>query len=173
MHHRNRRVTVAIFVFGFLLLAGSAFAGASSQSSVPSILAQSEPTKPTPTPKPGSVKWAFYVTYSASSWASLQANVKSLTHVSPYIFYAGKEGEITGKDQAQVSALLRQNKVKNVPMVKNSAVNDEWAGVMSDTAKLDGMVDQLEALVDAHNYDGITIDFEGLNPTDRPYLTDF
>jgi spore germination protein YaaH len=103
----------------------------------------------------------------------LQANVKSLTHVSPYIFYADKEGTITGRDQAQVSALLRQHKVKNVPMVKNTAVNDEWAVVMSDTAKLDGMVDQLDALVEAHNYDGITIDFEGLNPGDRPYLTDF
>jgi spore germination protein len=134
------------------------------------------PTKPLPTPtatKPGSIKWAFYVVYNVNSWVSLQANVKSLTHVSPYYFYAGKDGQISGSDQAQASSLLRQNKVKIVPMVKNTIEYNDWTAVMSDTEKLDSMVDQLDRLVDRHNYDGITIDFEGLNATDRPYLTDF
>ena len=86
---------------------------------------------------------------------------------------AGADGVITGKDGAQASALLRANKVKSLPMVKNTIEYNDWTTVMTDTAKQEFMVEQLDALVTQHNYDGITIDFEGLNATDRPYLTAF
>ncbi|HUP28033.1 MAG TPA: glycosyl hydrolase family 18 protein [Chloroflexia bacterium] len=119
------------------------------------------------------VRWGFYINYNPNSWDSLQANAKNLNYVSPWFFYVNKEGQVTGNNEARVTTLLKQAGVKNLPMVQNSAQYNDFTPALSDPGKQASLVDQLERLVEANGYDGITIDFEGVNATDRPALTAF
>jgi spore germination protein YaaH len=119
------------------------------------------------------VRWGFYVTYNPNSWASLQANAKHLNYVSPWFYNVSKEGLVTGRDQPHVTYLLRSMKIKNLPMVQNSAQYNDFSALLSDEARRATIITSIETLIAAYNYDGITIDFEGINPTDRPLLTTF
>ena len=119
------------------------------------------------------VRWGFYITYNPNSWTSLQANAKNLNYVSPWFYYVNKEGQVTGKDDPKVSRLLREVGAKNLPMVQNSAQYNDFTSVLTDTNKQVAIIDQLDALVTANGYDGITIDFEWVNAADKGMLTTF
>src|SRR3954452_22714725 len=109
------------------------------------------------------VRWGFYVTYNPNSWTSLQANAGYLNYVSPWFYYLDAAGQVTGKDQPQVGALLRQVGARSLPMLKNDATYNNFTPIITDTVKQDAIVSQIDAIIGANGYDGITIDFEGLN----------
>lgn len=122
----------------------------------------------------GTVRWGYYVTYAADSLTSAKANVDNLTHVSPYFYTVRPDGTInTRAEQESVTALLRARGVKIVPMIKNDATYDAFRAMLDTPEKRARLVDAIVALVQSKNYDGIHIDFEGLNGADRPILTDF
>jgi spore germination protein len=160
MHLRIRNVVYSLTLLAMLLLMGHG-GGLSQAADAPVV------------PMASGIRWGFYVTYSANSWASLQANVKNLNHVSPWLYYLNKEGKVTGKDDARVSSLLREVKVRNLPMIKNDATYNDFSEVMTNTNKMLAIVDQLDNIVTENHYDGITIDFEGLNPFDKQPLSNF
>lgn len=118
------------------------------------------------------VRWGFYVTYNPNSLQSLQANVGKLTHVSPWFFNLNPDGRISGTDQANVSNLIQSAGAKNLPMLKNtSAEYDVFSTLVNQPDKIDYIVDQIDTLVSNNGYDGITLDFEALNPADKTNLT--
>jgi spore germination protein YaaH len=118
------------------------------------------------------IRWGFYITYNPNSLQSLQANVRNLTHVSPWFFNLKADGTITGNDQPNVSSLIKDNGVKELPMIKNtSAEYNDFSVLVSDPTKVDAIVDQIDAIVTNNAYDGITLDFEALNPSDKTNLT--
>ncbi|MFL5733798.1 MAG: glycosyl hydrolase family 18 protein [Chloroflexia bacterium] len=119
------------------------------------------------------VRWGFYVTYNPNSWTSLQANAGYLNYVSPWFYYLDAAGQVTGKDQPQVGALLRQVGARSLPMLKNDATYNNFTPIITDTVKQDAIVSQIDAIIGANGYDGITIDFEGLNGVDKDSLTAF
>jgi spore germination protein YaaH len=119
------------------------------------------------------VRWAFYVTHNPNSMVSLQANVQNLNYVSPWFYTVNMTGTVAGRDRADASTLIRNAGAKNLPMVQNTAQYNAFSPVLTDTLKQDSLVNQIDDIVAANNYDGITIDFEGLNPSDRPHLTAF
>ncbi|MGN6810285.1 MAG: glycosyl hydrolase family 18 protein [Thermomicrobiales bacterium] len=120
------------------------------------------------------VRWGYYVTYAADSLVSLKANVDSLTHVSPYYYALKTDSTIdTKNEQPATTALLRDHHVKVVPMIKNGPTYNDFHNLIDTPQEQDRLVAALVALVTSKGYDGINIDFEGLNPTDRPLLTDF
>ena len=119
------------------------------------------------------VRWGFYVTYNPNSFTSLQANVQNLNYVSPWFYTVNMTGTVTGKDQAAASALIKQVGAKSLPMLQNTAQYNDFSSVLSDTVKRDTVIAQIDTIVTVNNYDGITIDFEGLNATDKPHLTTF
>ncbi|HYP19736.1 MAG TPA: glycosyl hydrolase family 18 protein [Chloroflexia bacterium] len=119
------------------------------------------------------VRWAFYVTYNPNSLVSLQANVHNLNYVSPWFYTVNMTGTVGGKDQAAASALIRNAGAKTLPMLQNTAQYNAFSPVLTDTLKQQSLVNQIDSIVTANNYDGITIDFEGLNPSDKPHLTAF
>ncbi|MDQ6693202.1 MAG: glycosyl hydrolase family 18 protein [Chloroflexota bacterium] len=162
----NRRIAVP-FTSLLLMVAGlAAFAVVSTSTT---MSAASAPPKPAEFP----VRWGFYVTYNPNSLVSLQANIKSLNYVSPWFYYLNAAGQVTGDAQSQVNTLLRRNGVKSLPMIKNTPQYNDFTSVLSDTTKQLSVIDQIDNLVSANSYDGITIDFEGLNPADGPLLTQF
>jgi spore germination protein YaaH len=119
------------------------------------------------------VRWAFYVTYNPNSWESLKVSAKHLNYVSPWFFYVNKEGQVTGNAQPHVNKLLKEVGAKNLPMVQNVPQYNEFSAILTDTNKQIAIVDQLDALVTQGGYDGITIDFEGINASDKDNLTGF
>ncbi len=119
------------------------------------------------------VRWGFYITYNPNSWASLQVNARYLNYVSPWFYGLNADGQVTGRDQPQVGSLLRQVGAKSLPMIKNTPQYNDFTAVLTDTNKQADIINQIDALVASNRYDGITIDFEGLNPTDKPMLTAF
>ncbi|MEO8287802.1 MAG: glycosyl hydrolase family 18 protein [Chloroflexota bacterium] len=120
------------------------------------------------------VRWGFYVTYNANSLQSLQANARNLNYVSPWFFNLNANGQVTGNDQPNVSQIIKSAGAKNLPMLKNSsAENDVFSALIGDDAKVASIVDAIDALITANGYDGITIDFEAINPADKTRLTIF
>ncbi|MDQ5824135.1 MAG: glycosyl hydrolase family 18 protein [Chloroflexota bacterium] len=119
------------------------------------------------------VRWAFYVTHNPNSLVSLRANVQHLNYVSPFYYTVNMTGTVAGRDRADASTLIRNAGAKSLPMVQNTAQYNAFSPVLSDTLKRDFLVEQIDTIVTANNYDGITIDFEGLNPTDKQHLTAF
>jgi spore germination protein len=122
----------------------------------------------------GTIRWGYYVTYSADSLASLKANVASLTHVSPYYYSLKVDGTIDARaEQPTTTAFLRANGVKILPMISTSAQHDAFHALLDTAEEQDRLVSAIVGLVSGKEYDGIQIDFEGLNPTDRALLADF
>ena len=118
------------------------------------------------------VRWAFYVTYNPNSLVSLSANARHLTHVSPWYYNLGADGRVTGNDRPDVGQIIRSAGAKSLPMIKNSTAEyNAFTALVSDPAKVDSIAEQIDALVTANNYDGITLDFEALNPEDKTRLT--
>jgi spore germination protein YaaH len=126
-----------------------------------------------PSGEPLPVRWGFYITYNPNSFTSLQANARYLNYVSPWLFNLNAAGQITGKDQPQVAALLHQVGAKSLPMLKNSPQYNDFTPLIADPAKQDAIIAQIDSLISTYSYDGITIDFEGVNAADKPLLTSF
>src|SRR5206468_3723712 len=124
-------------------------------------------------PQPLNVRWGFYITYNPNSWVSLQANAQNLNYVSPWFYNLNADAQVTGRDRPEVGTLLRQVGAKSLPMIQNSPTNDAFSAIMTDTLKQFSIVNQVDALVSANDYDGITIDFEGINAADKYQLTAF
>ncbi len=122
----------------------------------------------------GTVRWGYYVTYAADSLTSLRANVDNLTHVSPYYYTLRGDGTIDARnEQASTTSFLRSRNVEIVPMIKNEATYNAFHDTIDTPQEQDQIVARLVALVRDKGYDGIHIDFEGVNAEDRPLLTDF
>lgn len=121
------------------------------------------------------IRWGYYVTYAADSLVSLKANIDALTHVSPYYYNVAADGAIDARnEQPETTAFIRSHGVRILPMLKNATTLTTSSTKSIDTPeKQDKLVAAIVALVVGKNYDGINIDFEGLNPADRPLLTDF
>lgn len=136
-------------------------------------LVATQSTEATQARQPLPVRWGFYVTYNPNSLVSLQANVANLNYVSPWYYYVDATGQVTGDGQATANAVIRRAGAKSLPMVKNTPQYNDFTAIITDTLKQDSMVTQIDRIVSAGGYDGITIDFEGLNAGDKPLLTAF
>ncbi len=119
-------------------------------------------------------RWGYYVTYSDSSKASLDANLHQLDVVSPYYYHLTPNGSLKEFDEPETTAKIRANSdAKILPIVQNEARWDDFTEAMRTPEKRQAAVDLLVDLVERKNYDGIHIDFEAVNASDRDILSDF
>src|SRR5690349_14584941 len=110
------------------------------------------------------IRCGYYVTYAADA----------LTHVSPYYYVLATDGTIDARnEQPETTAFMRSHGVQILPMIKNAATYDAFHALIDTPEKQDRIVAAIVALVVSKNYDGINIDWEGVNAADRPLLTDF
>ncbi|MDP9375797.1 MAG: glycosyl hydrolase family 18 protein, partial [Chloroflexota bacterium] len=122
----------------------------------------------------GTIRWGYYVTYDAASLTSLRANVDKLTHVAPFYYGLNGDGTIDARnEQPETTAFLRSKGVTILPMIKNHATYDAFHNLIDTPEEQDRLVAALAELVVAKGYDGIHVDWEGVNADDRPLLTDF
>ncbi|MGA7669262.1 MAG: glycosyl hydrolase family 18 protein [Nitrolancea sp.] len=119
------------------------------------------------------VRWGYYITYDSTSLTSLKAHVGQLDIVAPYFYELNADGTIKD-DLLQPDALtvMRNANVKIVPMIKNISRWDDFHNTISTDVQRNAIAQRLADLVSQNNYDGINIDFEAVNASDAPLITD-
>jgi len=119
------------------------------------------------------VQWGYYVTYAKDSFTALQANVGAFTHIAPFYFTIATDGSIKSQEEPETNKLLRVNRVKILPMIKNDAQGARFTPLIDTPEARDALAANITNLVIAKGYEGINIDFEDIRPEDRPLLSDF
>lgn len=123
--------------------------------------------------RPATVRWGYYVTYDATSLATLKAHVGQLDIVSPHYYQLNADGTIQDLSTPEATAVMRRAGVQIVPMIKNVPRYDDFHRMIATPEQRDAIVQRLVDLVTDQSWDGIHIDFEALNASDAPLLTDF
>jgi spore germination protein len=119
------------------------------------------------------VRWGYYVTYAGNSNVSLRQHVHQMDIVSPYYYHLTPSGTIKSFAEPATTAFLKDSGVKIVPLIQNESRWDAFRVTIETPEKRSAIVDRLYELVQTKKYDGIHIDFEGVNAADRDLLTDF
>ena len=123
---------------------------------------------------PPVVRWGYYVTYDATSLASLQEHVGGLDIVSPYFLQLQESGAIASLgESAEALAAMRAAGVRIVPMIKNGPRWDAFHTLMATAAQREDIAVRLADYIVSQGYDGVHVDFEAVNAVDAPLLTDF
>ncbi len=119
------------------------------------------------------VRWGYYITYDSTSLTSLKAHIGQLDIVAPYFYELNADGTIKN-DLLQPDALtvMRNSNVKIVPMIKNLSRWDDFHNTVATDVQRDAIAQRLADLVTQNKYDGINIDFEAVNASDAPLITD-
>ena len=145
--------------FSALLLGGSLLTGSAS-------------AVPRPTFATGSRRTLGLLHHlQPNSWASLQATCSISLRLPRSTTSAP-----AGRSPAPTAGGHRSGEtwsVKSLPMIKNVPTYDAFTAIMTGHAQAKTIVGQIDALIAANGYDGVTIDFEGINAADRPLLTGF
>ncbi|MGH2460305.1 MAG: glycosyl hydrolase family 18 protein [Chloroflexota bacterium] len=116
-------------------------------------------------------RWGFYVTYDPASRASLLAHIDQLDVVVPDYFGMNADGTIVGSDDRSVDAIVRSHQKRLLPMVQNHVTYGSLGALLDDPARRRVAVTSVVDAVTDHEYDGVTLDFEGVSPGDRANLT--
>ena len=119
------------------------------------------------------VQWGYYVTYAKESFAALQANVGAFTHIAPFYFTLATDGSIKSQEEPETTSLLRLNRVKILPLIKNDAQGARLTPLIDTPEARDALAANITNLVVSKGYEGINIDLEDVRPEDRPLLSDF
>lgn len=115
----------------------------------------------------------YYVTYDPGSWESLRANIEHLDIVSPYFYHLTPSGTIKEFDEPETTSFIQQHDVDVVPIIQNESRWDAFGETIGTPEKQEDIVELLVELVESKGYDGLQIDFEGVNATDAELLTEF
>lgn len=119
-------------------------------------------------------RWGYYVTYSDRSLESLQQHLHQLDVVSPYYYHLTPNGSLKEFDEPATTAMIRASSdAKILPIIQNESRWDDFTRTMETGDKRQEVVDSLLDLVERKDYDGIHIDFEALNASDRQIVNDF
>ncbi len=134
---------------------------------------QPPPARNAEASSPGKIRWAYYVPYDTTSLTSLRQALPNLDYVSPFWFYIDAQGQIEDKDQAEITQLIKSRGVKILPTFRNQVNYADFHGVLADASLRQRAIGNILRLVDAHGYDGVNIDFEALDGSDRSNLSRF
>ncbi|HST54588.1 MAG TPA: fibronectin type III domain-containing protein [Solirubrobacteraceae bacterium] len=124
-----------------------------------------------PTPTHGNVQ-AFLLASTDQSFHDLQAHYQQIGVVYPTYFDCDFDGSTIGSDDPLVSGWAQARKIKVLPRYNCQNPTTEHK-ILTDTPTREHTIDAIMAVVEAHNYDGIQIDFEAAPPADRNPFTAF
>ncbi len=179
----NRQPTIVLLLITCListLLLGACGEDAKiSQSASPTTIVTN--IAPTPTPqvieaqqlRPAFLRWSYYIPGDKASLESLKTNLAALDYISPMYFFVEADGRVSGQDETNTTALIKSQGVKIVPMIQNKPQGEDFAKILSDPQAIERILTKLDEITTLYGYDGIHIDFEGLNEASRDSLTDF
>lgn len=119
------------------------------------------------------VRWGYVVTYDQRSTESLRNFGERLDVVSPGTYAVTSHGDLIGGHNQEIAELARANGALLIPLVANKSKYSQFHAVLHPGPLRDKVVNDLVALVDRYDYDGIHVDFEGILASDRDNLTAF
>jgi GH18 family chitinase len=91
----------------------------------------------------------------------------------PYFYNLNADGSIKDLTNTTALSIMRQAGVRIVPMITNVARWDDFHNAMASPDQRNAAAQRIADLVTSNNYEGIHIDFEAVNASDAPLLTDF
>lgn len=118
-------------------------------------------------------RWMFMNKYDADVIRTLKAHITELDVVAPVYYTVKANGEITGSDRDDVRSVLRGTAVRYIPVVRNEPRYEALSPLLNDVTTRRNLVERLAQLAIMNGYDGLNIDFEGVDATDRKGLTAF
>lgn len=118
-------------------------------------------------------RWAYYDPRDPRSWASLQANARYLDIVAPVYWRIQPNGGVTSIEQPDRVAQMRTWGLQVMPTVQKYSWFDKMHGWIANAKLRARTADQLAALLQKGDYDGINIDVENINDNDGGYFTAF
>ncbi len=124
-----------------------------------------------PTPTSGTAQ-AFLLASTDQSFDDLQAHYQQIGVVYPTYFECGSGGEVTGKDDPLVTGWAEARRIEVMPRLncQNSARENQ---ILNNTATRATFIENLASLCRTYGYQGIQVDFEGAEPSERNPFTAF
>lgn len=116
------------------------------------------------------IRWAYYYPPDPASLESLRANISRLDVVAPHWLTIDGMGHVRADERPDALALLVTVETLVLPSVA-LASREAGARIVSDPIVGAIAIEQL--LAAAEPWDGLALDFEGLDPAARTGLTDF
>lgn len=111
--------------------------------------------------------------FSAETIRLLQQRINQIDALSPAYFTVDDSGDVTGRDRPEVTSLVKKAGVKIIPLVNNKPRYEKFSSLIATPSARARIIDRLVALIREHGYDGLNVDFEAVEPTDRANLTAF
>jgi spore germination protein YaaH len=138
------------------------------------VSAESDPASATtlaPTPTTGTAQ-AFVLASTDQSFADFRAHYKQIGTIYPTYYDCTGSGDLIGKDDPLITGWAQARKVKVLPRIncQRSAVLTD---VLRDPTLRERWLTAITQLVQAHDYDGIALDFEAGLAADRDVYTSF
>jgi spore germination protein YaaH len=119
----------------------------------------------------GIIRWAYYVPDDPSSLDSLRQRSGDLDYVALHCATLHNDGSLELKPAPNVTSLVRSLGAKPLLSVTLSGGADTADALLPTEGSRAALVNTLAAAL--ADYDGIDVDFEGVNPDDRDSLTRF
>ena len=112
-------------------------------------------------------RWGFSVTYDASSRQSVLDHLNQLDVVVPGYFSLQTSGTIGGHGDVGLDAAVSAAGVRSLPLVQSQITGAGLSPYLNDANRRPALVAAIAALATPGGYDGVTLDFEGLDLADR------
>ncbi|KKK38729.1 hypothetical protein WQ57_07000 [Mesobacillus campisalis] len=120
---------------------------------------------------------AFYVNWDKNSEQSFRKNIEEIDVLIPQWFGLTPSLEIESDVQKEIADLAKKNDVKVTPLIHNQRDglwNQETIHKLLHSPQAQQkVIHELHQQIKKYGFDGINIDFENLNPSDRDLLTAF
>jgi cellulose synthase/poly-beta-1,6-N-acetylglucosamine synthase-like glycosyltransferase/spore germination protein YaaH/peptidoglycan/xylan/chitin deacetylase (PgdA/CDA1 family) len=121
--------------------------------------------------------YAFYVNWDTKSERSLRDNIDAIDVLIPQWFRLTPDLEIESNIQMKIGELAKKHNVKVVPLITNEQ-NGEWNQetihkLLNSPEEQAKVIKNLHTQIKKQDFDGINIDFENINKSDRDLLTYF
>lgn len=104
---------------------------------------------------------------------SLEAYRNNLTGIIPFWYTIHRDGSISGQPEAPVMHYADQHRLWVFALVQNMAGAAVYHALLTDPLAQHTAIENLLALCQLNGYDGVNLDFEGIDPGDRSRYTDF
>ncbi len=104
-----------------------------------------------------------------------QENKEEIDSVSPVWFYTNADGSISKRNPSTYEEYVEKihnNNQKIIPTITNSSA-EELSQIINNEKILEFHIDQITALAQDYNFDGIDIDYENLNGEDKESFSNF
>jgi len=124
--------------------------------------------------------------YNVSAWLpsweeeeafqSFKDNADTINTISPFWYHLNDDGTLAAPEDGENQEIIdfaRTNNIIIIPTISNSFNGDRVSGIINDPEIKKQSIQNIVDLVRKHNYDGIDIDYEGLNSEDKEAFTAF